>query len=56
MSSCNNVKLRTQCGSLEYYFPSLPVYASNSAAISGGLVAGQLYRTSDGTVKVVLSA
>lgn len=32
---------------------NIDVYADNAAAVSGGLAAGTLYRTSDGTVKVV---
>lgn len=34
-------------------FGNLPVYANNAAAISGGLTAGNLYRTSIGQVMVV---
>ena len=33
-------------------FTDLPEYADNAAALAGGLVSGQLYRTGD-TVKVV---
>lgn len=33
--------------------PNLPVYASNTAATTGGLTAGRLYRTSTGAVQVV---
>lgn len=33
--------------------PSLPVYADNAAASTGGLVEGEFYRTSTGTVMVV---
>jgi hypothetical protein len=32
---------------------TLPVYADNAAALTGGLVAGQLYRTSIGVLMVV---
>jgi hypothetical protein len=32
---------------------NLPVYANDAAAAAGGLVAGQLYRTSTGQVMVV---
>ena len=31
----------------------LPVYSDNAAAIAGGLVAGQLYRTATGDLKIV---
>jgi hypothetical protein len=31
----------------------LPVYADNTAALAGGLTAGTVYRTSDGTLKIV---
>ena len=31
----------------------LPVYANNAAALAGGLVAGQLYRTATGDLKIV---
>jgi hypothetical protein len=33
--------------------PGLPVYADNAAAIAGGLVAGDMYRTSAGDLKIV---
>ena len=33
--------------------PNLPVYADNAAATTGGLTAGEFYRTSTGTVMVV---
>ena len=33
--------------------PGLPEYVDNAAATTGGLAAGDLYRTSDGTLKVV---
>jgi hypothetical protein len=36
-------------------FDNLNVYADNAAAIAGGLVAPQVYRTSDGTLKVVFN-
>jgi len=32
---------------------SLPTYANNAAALAGGLVAGELYKTATGTVMVV---
>ena len=32
---------------------SVSVYADNVAALAGGLVAGNIYRTSDGTLKIV---
>jgi hypothetical protein len=31
----------------------LPVYADNAAALAGGLVAGEIYRTSNGDLKIV---
>ena len=34
-------------------FNSLDVYANNTAAIAGGLVAGNFYRTSTGQIMVV---
>ncbi len=33
---------------------SLPTYADNAAALTGGLVAGQLYKTAGGAVNVVV--
>lgn len=35
--------------------PQLEVYADNTAALAGGIPAGYLYRTSDGTVKTVFN-
>jgi hypothetical protein len=34
--------------------PLLKVYATNSAAVSGGLVAGDVYQTSTGEVRIVV--
>lgn len=34
--------------------PDLPEYADNTAALAGGLVSGQFYRTAAGAVMVVL--
>ena len=31
----------------------LPVYADNAAALAGGLLAGQMYRTATGDLKIV---
>jgi hypothetical protein len=33
---------------------TLPTYASNAAALAGGLVQGQLYKSSAGVVSIVL--
>jgi hypothetical protein len=33
---------------------TLPTYASNSAALAGGLVQGQLYKSSTGVVSIVI--
>lgn len=33
---------------------TLPVYATNADAVAGGLTVGRLYRTSTGTVRVVI--
>jgi hypothetical protein len=33
---------------------TLPTYASNAAALSGGLIQGQLYKSSAGVVSIVL--
>ena len=33
---------------------TLPTYASNSAALAGGLVQGQLYKSSTGIVSIVI--
>jgi hypothetical protein len=33
---------------------TLPTYASNSAALAGGLVQGQLYKSSAGVVSIVI--
>lgn len=35
-------------------FATLPTYADNAAALSGGLVVGQLYRTLAGEVCIVV--
>ncbi|NRA79850.1 MAG: hypothetical protein HRU18_16720 [Pseudoalteromonas sp.] len=35
-------------------FSTIPVYADNAAAITGGLSAGNLYRTSSGDAKIVI--
>ena len=32
---------------------SLPVFASNAAALAGGLLAGEMYRTATGDLKIV---
>ena len=32
---------------------TLPTYSNNNAAISGGLIAGQLYKSSSGVVSIV---
>lgn len=37
-------------------FSSLPVYANNVAAIVGGLVAGNVYRTTTGNLMVVFNS
>jgi hypothetical protein len=34
------------------FLSNVPVYADNSAATSGGLVAGQVYRTSTGVLMI----
>lgn len=31
---------------IHLYFPELPIYANNAAAITGGLTVGMFYRTS----------
>lgn len=33
---------------------TLPTYASNAAALAGGLVVGQLYKSSAGVVSIVI--
>jgi hypothetical protein len=33
--------------------PGLPVFSDNAAALGGGLVAGQMYRTATGDLKIV---
>lgn len=35
-------------------FSGLPTFANNGAALSGGLVSGDMYKTSDGDVRIVL--
>ncbi len=35
------------------YFPYLPTYADNAAAIAGGLTAGRVYKTSSGVLMIV---
>ena len=39
--------------SLAVLIPGLPVYADNAAALAGGLVVNQLYRTTAGDLKIV---
>ena len=34
--------------------PTLPVYATNDAAIADGRVAGEIYRTADGALRIVV--
>jgi hypothetical protein len=36
-------------------FNALPIYPNNQAALNGGLVFGEAYRTVDGFVKVVIN-
>lgn len=38
---------------LKVYLPYLPTYADNAAALSGGLTAGQVYKTSTGVLMIV---
>ena len=33
---------------------ALPVYANNAAAITGGLIAGDIYKTSGGELRIVV--
>jgi hypothetical protein len=33
---------------------ALPVYANNSAAVSGGLIVGDVYKTSTGELRIVV--
>jgi hypothetical protein len=33
---------------------ALPVYANNAAAIAGGLIAGDVYKTSTGELRIVV--
>lgn len=40
-------------GTLEFIHDQLPTYANNAAALAAGLTAGRIYRTADGTIKVV---
>ena len=35
------------------FLSSAPTYADNAAALTGGLISGQIYKTSDGTLKMV---
>jgi hypothetical protein len=46
----SSVSNHTHINSL--FISSVPVYADNSAAISGGLIAGQVYRTSTGVLMI----
>lgn len=43
----------TQIGDIDGAWASLPIYADNTAAVAGGLAAGDRYRTSTGTVMIV---
>lgn len=33
---------------------ALPIYANNAAAVSGGLIAGDVYKTSTGELRIVV--
>ena len=33
---------------------SLPIYANNAAALAGGLIAGDVYKTSTGELRIVV--
>lgn len=35
-------------------FSTIPVFADNTSAITGGLIAGQLYRTATGEPRIVI--
>jgi hypothetical protein len=35
-------------------YRGLPVFADNAAAVSGGLLAGQIYNTSAGALRIVV--
>lgn len=54
----SNITKNYEVGDLLALIPNvvltLPTYASNAAALSGGLVAGQLYKSSAGVVSIVL--
>ncbi len=53
--SINNAGNATFAGSVQattIKLTNVPVYADNTEALAGGLVAGQIYRTADGTLKI----
>ena len=53
-----NVSSSGGTGGIQYSslisLPGLPVFANNSAAISGGLTVGYIYQTSTGEVRIVV--
>ena len=50
----NNQKINFNSTLGKYNFSNIPVYANNAAALTGGLVAGDIYRvTGTGTVNIV---
>lgn len=48
-----NIQIDDLVFAINRIFVDLPEYADNAAAIAGGLVAGEPYRTSTGVVMVV---
>ena len=54
MNATKNFTIGQILGLLSGVSLTLPTYASNSAALAGGLVQGQLYKSSAGVVSIVI--
>jgi hypothetical protein len=54
MNATKNFTIGQVLGLLSSATLTLPTYASNSAAIAGGLTQGQLYKSSSGVVSIVI--
>jgi hypothetical protein len=49
-----NFEIQDILGLISSAILTLPTYASNAAALAGGLVSGQLYKSAAGVVSIVL--
>jgi len=52
MASVSSTHPSVDCSKID--FTSLPVYADNAAAVSGGLAVNDIYRTAAGAVRIVV--